>query len=188
MKKVHFLAYSLLALMMFSTACDKTPVTPNEEELITTLKYTLTPSGGGTAIILTYKDLDGDGAGAPVITQSGNLAANTTYTGSLVLLNESKTPAEDITAEIRDEKEDHQFFFQAASSLKASISYSDKDANNKPLGLETSFITTTASEGDLTIILRHKPSKSASGVENGDITNAGGETDIEAKFTNVKIQ
>ncbi|HBK71516.1 MAG TPA: type 1 periplasmic binding fold superfamily protein, partial [Flavobacteriaceae bacterium] len=36
-------------------------------------------------------------------------------------------------------------------------------------------------------ILRHEPNKSASGVSDGDITNAGGETDIEVIF-NITVQ
>ncbi|MFN0202729.1 MAG: type 1 periplasmic binding fold superfamily protein [Bacteroidia bacterium] len=187
-KKTYFGAVLLLGLSIFTSGCEHEPIIPNEEELITTLTYTLTPSGGGTAITLTYKDLDGDGGNAPTTTLSGNLAANTTYIGKLVLLNESVTPAEDISAEIKAEKETHQFFFQPASALKATVSYTDTDANGKPVGLETSLVTTYASEGDLTIILRHEPNKSASGVATGDVTNAGGETDIEAVIKNVKIQ
>ena len=33
-----------------------------------------------------------------------------------------------------------------------------------------------------TITLRHEPAKTATGVSGGDITNAGGETDIEVVF------
>ena len=40
--------------------------------------------------------------------------------------------------------------------------------------------------GTITVILRHEPDKDASGVSNGDITNAGGETDIEVVF-NVEV-
>jgi hypothetical protein len=39
-----------------------------------------------------------------------------------------------------------------------------------------------SSEGSLTIILRHEPDKSAPGVSEGDIANAGGETDIQLNF------
>jgi len=42
---------------------------------------------------------------------------------------------------------------------------------------------TDPGEGGLRITLRHEPNKTAAGVQNGDITNAGGETDIEVTFT-----
>ena len=69
---------------------------PNEEELITTVNYTLTPADGSAAITLSFVDLDGDGGDAPTIT-GGTLIANTTYTGTLELLNEAEMPVEDIT-------------------------------------------------------------------------------------------
>ena len=34
----------------------------------------------------------------------------------------------------------------------------------------------------MTVILRHEPNKAGAGVSDGDITNAGGETDIEVTF------
>jgi hypothetical protein len=47
--------------------------------------------------------------------------------------------------------------------------------------------TENAGTGKLKIVLRHKPDKNASGVANGNIANAGGETDIEVEY-NVVIQ
>ena len=42
--------------------------------------------------------------------------------------------------------------------------------------------TGDASSGDVTVILRHEPDKEADGVSDGDVTNAGGETDVEVTF------
>lgn len=176
---------SLLLMLAISgmvfTSCEKEdPDIPNEEEVITTLTYTLTPSGGGTAVVLSFQDLDGDGGDDPIITD-GTLAANTTYEGALVLSNEQESPAEDITVEILDEDEEHQFFFTTTVTGLA-ISYADQDGAGNPLGLSSSLTTTDAGSGTMTIILRHEPNKSASGVSDGDIANAGGETDIEVSF------
>jgi hypothetical protein len=171
----------LAAITILFAACDKDdPIIPNEEELITTLNYSLTPTGGGAAIVLSYKDLDGDGGDAPIIT-GGTLSANQTYTGALDLLNEIESPAESITAEIEEEDEDHQFFFQSTAS-EVSIVYNDQDADGNPVGLSTTLTTGAAMTGFITITLRHEPSKTASGVSTGDLTNAGGETDIEVTF------
>ena len=46
----------------------------------------------------------------------------------------------------------------------------------------TATATGAASVGTLKVTLRHEPNKSAAGVVGGDITNAGGETDIEVEF------
>ncbi len=180
----NLLLFSLvLSVSFLFTACDKDDpiIIPNGGELITTLNYTLTPTAGGAATTLSFRDLDGDGGNTPTIT-GGTLSANQTYSGTLELLNESITPTENITEEIEEEDEAHQFFFQTSIS-DLSIIYGDQDADGNPVGLSSTLNTGgTTSSGSLTIILRHEPNKSASGVSDGDIANAGGETDIEVTF------
>ncbi len=61
------------------------------------------------------------------------------------------------------------------------------DVNGNPIGISTIVTTNGASTGTITVTLRHEPNKDASGVSTGDITNAGGETDIEVIF-NVEVQ
>jgi len=164
MKKVNLL-FSLLAISLLMASCEKEePEIPNEEELITTLNYTLTPDGT-----------------ASVVTPGGELVANTTYTGAMELLNESESPVESITDEIREEDDEHQFFFQSTVD-GLSVAYNDMDDDGNPLGLATTLTTGAAGSGSLTVILRHEPVKSADGVAEGDITNADGETDIEVVF------
>jgi len=182
MKNVKNILWALpLFSILFFTACEKDdPEIPNEEEVITTLIYTLTPQGGGTPILFSFQDLDGDGGDAPIVV-NGTLAANTTYNGAVTFLNEIENPAEDITEEVEEEAEDHQIFF-SVSGANATISYADTDGNGNPIGLASSLVSGAASSGTLTVILRHEPNKSASDVAAGDITNAGGETDIEVTF------
>lgn len=181
----YLFAIPLIAVVSL-TSCEKDdPEVPNEEELITTVTYTLTPTGGGSAVEFQFQDLDGDGGNAPVIT-NGTLEANTTYTGSITLLNEAETPAEDITEEVEEEAEEHQLFFTVATA-NATVVYTDADGNGNPIGLATTVTTGDASTGTLTVTLRHEPDKGATDVSDGDITNAGGETDIEVTF-DVTIQ
>ncbi|GGD92918.1 type 1 periplasmic binding fold superfamily protein [Planktosalinus lacus] len=174
----------LFITTLFLTSCssDDDNIEPIlEEEVITTLQVTLV--GGGSTITMEYKDLDPEGPTDPVVTVSGPLMAGTVYTGSLTLLNELVNPAENITEEILEEAEEHQFFYQVSNTLNiTNITYEDSDSNGNPLGLSFSFETGAASAGDFTIILRHEPNKEAEGVSNGDITNADGETDISAGF------
>ena len=57
------------------------------------------------------------------------------------------------------------------------------DKNGKPIGLTFTLKTgATATTGNITVVLRHLPAKSASGVATGDITNAGGATDASVTF------
>ncbi len=180
MKKFSLL-FPLFCLLLIISACNDDDVDTGEgEELITTLTLTLTPANGGTPAIMTFQDLDGDGGNIPVVME-GTLDANTIYTSAVTFLNESESPAENITEEIEEEDEEHQVFY-AASGINLSASYDDMDDNGNPIGLATTMQTGAASSGTLTVTLRHEPNKDASGVSDGDITNAGGETDIEVTF------
>jgi len=172
-----FIAFTIFAV----SSCKKDPIIENEEELITTLTYQLVPRDGSSPIVFKFSDLDGDGGINPIITV-GRLKPNTVYDGTLTLLNEAANPVINITAEVVDEADEHQFFFITTPKDLLKIDYADQDKKGNPLGV-TSVLTTGASkEGVLKIILRHEPSKTATGVAAGIIDNAGGETDIEVNF------
>jgi hypothetical protein len=192
--KIFFLVIAAITI----TSCNNDDEPVNEEEVITTVTTTLT--GGGQVITLTSKDLDGvdgpnapeftatrdldgDGPNAPVIIPSGNLAANTIYSGAVTFLNETQSPAEDITVEVEEEGVDHQVFYQLSAGL-GTITYTDTDLdlNGKPIGLTFTLTTGNAGTGNLTATLRHLPNKSGLGVASGDITNAGGSTDAEVTY------
>lgn len=177
--KILFIALTAIALL--TTSCgDDDPDIPVEPEVITTLNYTLT--GGGSTVTLSFQDLDGDGGNTPTIT-GGTLAANTTYLGSIELLNESNPDdIENITEEIEEEDEEHQFFFQTTGDISVAYDSEDVDADGNPVGLQNTLATGAAGAGTVTVILRHEPNKGGEGVADGDITNAGGETDIEVTF------
>ena len=180
MKNSKILALALLTVFTFSSCNNDDPEVVNEEEVITTVTTTLT--AGSSVITLTSRDLDGDGPNAPVVTASGDLKINTTYNGTTTFLNEAVTPADDITAEVKEEGEDHQLFYQAPTAV-GTFTYGDTDKNGKPIGLTFTLKTgATATTGNITVVLRHLPAKSASGVATGDITNAGGATDASVTF------
>lgn len=182
MKKVKITAFAIAAFITLS-ACsgDDSPTLVNEEEVITTVTATFTPPGSTTPITLTSRDLDGDGPNAPVVSVSGNFTAGTTYFGEVTFLNELSSPPADITEEVYAEGEEHQVFFQQ-NGLGQFI-YNDEDNGGHPIGLDFSFTASnTPATGIITIILRHEPNKSAAGVANGQIANAGGNTDAEVTF------
>ena len=176
---MKFLKYALLASTLIFASCsdddDNTPDAVNEEEVITTLRVTL--ESGSDTVVMQYQDLDGDGPDAATVTVSGSLNANTVYDGSIVLLNETEDPAENITEEIEEEDLDHQFFYTVGSGLDLAAEYGDADSEGNPLGLSFTLNTGVASSGGLTFTLRHEPNKPNTGLE-----NAGGETDIEVTF------
>lgn len=172
--------FSILFVSALFTSCsndDNAPAPVDEEEVITTMTVTLT-SAGNTTVTLESKDLDGDGPNAPEITVSGSLVADATYSGSITLLNETETPSENITTEVADEDDEHQFFFTAGGAITGT-SYTDEDGNGNPLGLSFDLTTGAAGSGTLQITLRHEPKKP----NDGTLADAGGETDIAQSFT-----
>lgn len=174
----------LACLAMLNAACrnDKeedlpAPAPVNEEELITTVELHFHSAGGSEHKHISFTDPDGSGGGTPVIT-GDTLSSDSLYEVEVELWNDSGSPAVDISEEVTEEAEEHQFFFQV-SGANAAIVYADTDANGHPIGLLTNWTVGAASTGTVTVTLRHQPDKSAVGVSAGDITNAGGETDVE---------
>ncbi|QKX04610.1 type 1 periplasmic binding fold superfamily protein [Aquimarina sp. TRL1] len=169
------------------TSCsndDDNPAPINEEEVITTMTITL--QNGPETVTLQVKDEDGgDGPKEPVITVSGDLKANTEYAGTVVLLNETETPAENINEEIEEEADAHQFFYEVEDKLGITVTYNDKESDyitnggEDPVGLKFVVKTTAAAEGTFTATLKHEPKKP----NNGTVTDAGGETDIAQAFS-----
>ncbi len=181
MKTMKFLSTAIFAsALIFSCSSDddSTPEPVLEEEVITTMTITLQPFDDQiSSVILQTQDLDGDGPEIPVVTVSGNLLENKMYYGTIVLLNETVDPAENMTLEIEAESLEHQFFYTIENGLDAITEYNDVDPNLNPIGLDFVLTANAVSSGSITFTLRHEPTKPNMGIE-----DAGGETDIEATF------
>ena len=183
--KHHYLFLPLAVL--FSIGCNKeedppAPEQPVEQpEVFTTVKLVFTdtePIGGVYETFeLIHKDLDGAGGNDPVIV-ADTIPAGRYYAVSINLRNESVSPAVDLTGQVQAESIQHQFFFDLGD-LAMTLSNFDLDPNGMRLGLNFNAQTLATSAGALKITLLHDPDKNAEGVASGDITNAGGSTDLE---------
>jgi len=188
MKKLKSNTLKLIALFFISslafTGCsddhDDEHDHGSEEELITTVTYTLT--NGNDIVTLKFTDLTGGSINDATFEVSGPLTANTTYIGSLELLNETESPAENITEEVKAEGDEHEFFF-ASNIAGITVEKTDMDGNGNPIGIETSVRTGSAGSGTMTVVLKHEPTKP----NNGTSTGAGGSTDVEVTF-NISVQ
>jgi hypothetical protein len=169
----------LASTLLFTIGCDRDDddEPDNEQELITTVKLTFTPASG-TPVTASARDLDGDGGNPPVI-QPVNLKANTDYTLTVEFSDESKSPVENITEEVKTESDEHLVCFVVTGAMPAPA-IQDKDGNNQNLGLTSKFKTGTAGSGTLRVTLKHLPTKTASNA------CSTGETDVEQTF-NVTI-
>ncbi|MDX5347885.1 MAG: hypothetical protein LPJ89_11185 [Hymenobacteraceae bacterium] len=182
MKSVFKPFYIVAALVaVFLTSCgdeDDTPPPANEEELITSVTLRLVNTADANDVVTaSFRDPDGDGGNAPIQFDSLIMKPNTTYAMTVALLDESKNPVVDISEEVKEEGDEHELFFVPSSGLNVTITKTDRDANNLPIGLTGTVATGAASSGTLRVVLKHQPNlKSAT----SDITV--GDTDVEVDF------
>ncbi|MDZ7647364.1 MAG: hypothetical protein U5K54_09370 [Cytophagales bacterium] len=188
----------LLAIVSatFLISCnDEDPVKEDTPELITKATLTFTPAGGGTSVIVSATDPDGEGVQDLIIDGPINLAASKTYTLTVELINQLVAPTDpeyDITKEVKEEGDEHLFFFAWTDNVFSDpsgngnvdnrvdkINYNDEDDTGLPIGLSTTWTTFGSSAaGTFRIILKHQPEqKSAS----SDQTM--GDTDLDLTFT-----
>ncbi len=153
----------------------KNPGDPNESELITTIQLTFKDTSGMIPDrVFVFSDPDGDGGNAPTRSDTIRIDSQKTYDVSILLLDESKVPADTISNEVLAEAEDHMFFF-LQSGVNINTSYLDIDANGLGLGLESRWVCGAPSIGVSRIVLKHQPGEK-------DGTFAPGETDVDVSF------
>lgn len=183
MLKRHLFLSILAIIPLFIASCSKTSVdAADENELITTIKLNFTANG--TTQTFSYSDPDGDGGKAPTI-DNISLKANTTYTMTIQLLDESKSPVSNITDEVSAQRDEHLFIYTPSPSTLLTYTYTDKDSKNFNVGLTGSVKTGATATGKLKVQLRHQPS--VGGKPSKDGTAAPGSDDVNIDF-NVAIQ
>lgn len=180
---------------------DPAPSTPNNPtntaEVITTMKIYIKDSITGNPITgspFIFKDADGDGGSAGGFLPNAadsliTLNDTTVYLAEIILLDETKTPADSISNEVVTEGQEHMFFFEQTNpsgtpysamltSSGVKITYLDLDANSRGIGQKFKIRTygsTNGTQHPFRVTLRHQP-----GAKDG--TFAPGETDVEVRF------
>jgi hypothetical protein len=189
----------ILAALALSACGDATkPEETNAEEVITTVTLSFTPLAGGEARTFRWEDLEGSGY---LSVDPITLLDSEDYALRVAFLNALEEPAEDITAEVEAEAEEHQVLFTgdalsgpAAGSASAAPlvhAYADTDANGLPVGLANTFETRSTGSGTLTVTLRHLPEEGgtptktaglAEAVSSGGFGAIPGESDVSVEF------
>ena len=193
MKTLKKASLYFLALLAFGFAsCEsEDPEKENEGEVITDVTLKFQELNGSNALvgeILSFKASDPQGieVGKTPTVQSISLTKGKNYQMTIEVTNSIE--GEDITQEILEEAEEHQFFFlgQVFDSSFFSIQYAD--AGGIALGVKTN-VTVSASTGtnnsSMRVVLRHDLDKNFPGVSNTNFANfvqAGGETDLDITF------
>jgi hypothetical protein len=130
--------FIVLSACLFATmlvGCSDDPEATNEEEVITTISVTLTPTtGGGTPIILGWDDANLDAiVDAAEVTVSGGLKINTTYSADIQMANKSASSEIDIDEEILEEAEDHLFCFTVTGAALTIVADDEDHVDNNNL-------------------------------------------------------
>lgn len=180
---------------LFSACSDDDPKKENTPELITQATLTFTPTGGGSAVIATATDPDGEGVQDLTVDGPIELATGTSYTLTIELINGLADPSEDeydITAEVQEEGDEHMFFFGWTNNVFSNpagngnidaradlVNYNDEDDNSRPIGLNTSWTgAAAAASGTFRVVLKHQPD-----LKSDTSTSETGETDLDITFT-----
>jgi hypothetical protein len=179
MKKLTILA----AVMLVITACKKDATRPPaEEEHDAINSVTLIFRQGGTVVSrFVAEDPDGDGGNEPTRLDTIKLAPNQAYTMEIEIRNITNSGSTDITESIEEEAADHELYFLPVG-LALTITKTDLDENNLPIGLRSEWQTSSQGTGHVTVLLKHKPGIKAA----GDLHTKGA-TDLELAFP-VKVQ
>ena len=172
----------LFAALLFTSCKKDEEIEPTDDnELITRVELKFTDVAANTSLTYTFQDKDGDPKTAPEKFDKIVLNKGVTYTVSVGVYDDTKSPVADITEEIAEESDVHLFVYKTTPAALLTTTILDKDKNGLPIGLSSSILTqSTAGTGKLNLLLKHQPELNGVKVKTGQ--EAGGSTDIDLLF------
>lgn len=178
MRAISFLGLACIVALSSCKKDDDLVTVPqpiaNEAEVITTVTLQFTDAAGvQPSVTATFRDPDGDGGLNYDVFDTIRLQNNTIYNASILLLNETVSPADTISNEVLAEDDEHFFCF-TPSFANVSIIRTDTDGTYE-VGLQSQWTVGNVGNGTTQIVLKHQP-----GIKDG--TCAPGETDIDVTF------
>jgi len=177
-----------LALLALAIGCGSNPSNPpvgvDHAPPTTVVMQLIRLDSAGKALdttMCTVRDTSVSGLkGKPRVEGGLYLVSNNKYTGSLKLLDESQTPAKDVTSEIVTEKDAHIFRYSIKGDAPNAmvISNLDKDSKGLDFGLNFTLVTYSGKvvklTGAINLILEHH--------DDGNKAGATFDTDINQDF------
>ncbi|MBP6386447.1 MAG: hypothetical protein KA313_03900 [Pseudarcicella sp.] len=162
-----FYIFVLVSVLFVSCSQNDLSILIDERESITSMKLVFQESANTLPLTFLYsKDTDGTG---PKVEKKDTIRLDSakTYNLKVVLMDETKSPAVDVTKEIEREKEIH--FTQISPSTTGFIKVSplDLDANGFPVGLNNSFEVLKKGNTKLSIVLYHQLGSKDNAENNG---------------------
>lgn len=173
-------AFLVLALLISACQKDESPAWLYRPDPVTSVEMRFIPvNNADTTVVFFAEDITGEWDNLSFDTYP-SLDTNATYTFVI-----SAFGSENNSRNYSVPGTMHQYFLED-SACDWSFEF-ENDVNGNPIGSLGQVFTGGPSSGTLKIIHRFEPDKFAEGVSEGDITNAGGETDFELTF-NVTIE
>lgn len=189
--KLYLIAFALVSLA-FSSCSSEDPVPENDGELITDVTLTfqeLDDSGNavGDPFDFTASDPEGIEVGATPTVETVTLEKGKVYEMTIDVYN--SIAGEDITEEIEEEGDEHQFYFLGSAFTSSPfLSYEYNDNGTEIIGLKgivTVEQSPASNNANMQILLRHALDKSYPGADNPNFqeyAKAGGESDLDITF------
>jgi len=156
----------------------------DENETISRVSLTFTPTDGSAPRTFKFEDPDADG-GMSGVFERIELSAAASYELTLSFENTLVDPPENITAELEEEAEGHMVFIfgdvvgpaAAAATPLVSHSYADLESDyganatgeDLPVGLVNQIDPLSVGEGSLRVQLRHLPPLNDVPQKSGDL-------------------
>lgn len=198
LKNQIFIFIAFLSISLLSGCDNEDPQKEDVPELVTKATLTFTPATGAP-IIVTATDPDGEGVQSIKTDGPIALAKSTTYVLTIDLINGLAQPNDeeyDVTKEVREEGDEHMFFFgwtgNAFSNPSGNgnidtrsdpVNYTggsdSTDEEGQPLGLTTTWTTVgvVTAGANFHLLLKHQP-----GLKSSTSTSNDGETDLDITF------
>lgn len=193
--KLQLLSFLMVMVMFsFSSCVSDDPEQEKEQELITdiTLIFTEVNASGqefGQPVSFKASNPEGLELGNNPTIETVNLTIGKRYLLKLEVKNSIEN--EDITEEILEEADEHQFYFLGTAFVGTPVltyTYDDQDQNGNPIGVR-GFVQVSENpainNAQIRIVLRHDLNKSFQGANNPNWENfvqAGGESDLDISF------
>jgi hypothetical protein len=175
----------LLVVLVFAglVSCKKTatPADENEHESVNKIEFTFNTTGSAASVFV-MEDPDGDGGNPPSRIDTIKLNAGATYTLDVKTYNIVNGVQKDITSVITSQSSSHELFF-IPTGVTLTITKNDKDRNNYPVGLNSTWVVGSAATGSLRFKVMHKPA----GLKGPNDAPTVGHSDIDLNIP-IKLQ
>ncbi|AGA79260.1 hypothetical protein [Echinicola vietnamensis] len=196
MKKLSVLTLIAMVSVALLSCSKDDPVPELDQEVITNVSLTFTEVDENDDIIgsaMEYNASSDEGLGLGgdvVIDDIDGLVSGKRYLLKITAFNGIAN--EDVTEEIEEEGDHHQFFFVGSAFIGNTsfleYAYADEDEDGNPIGL-MGYVTVNENAGSengiFNLVLRHDLDKNHEGADNPSWENfvqAGGESDLDIDF------